>query len=132
MNRSDHSRIGRVIEKHYPEVFNEVLRLTKEEMYDTGLIAGMYAHYRETYAIDRWAHKRLFIAAILKMYCPETLHYGLFVKNRICSILAEELGFKERQSISNLIPDIRVNMKIASFKLQVDELCEALKTLIDG
>lgn len=126
MNKLDYVRIGRAVERHYPEVFDEVLSASQEAIQNTDLIAGMYAHYVENYKTNRWSHKRLFVAAILQLYCPETLHFGLIVKNKICSILAEVVGFKERQSISNLIPDIRANLKIPPFRLQVEELCEDL------
>lgn len=126
-NTSKYSRMGRVFQEVNPELFYEAEVVQNPERRDTSLIPSMYTHYITNYTVDKWTHKRLFTAAILQLFCPSSLHYKLIVTNRICTILAEEFGFKDRQGVSNLIPDIRSNMKVSSFKVRVDGLCEDLK-----
>lgn len=120
-------RIAKCLQTLYPEIYKELNDRAVAHFTCTDLIPPMCEYYCLHYTNDEWQHKRLFIAVILQLYCPESLYLGFRVNNRVCSKLTITFGYRDKQSVSNMKGALSSIIKQPAFRKTVERIANDIK-----
>lgn len=134
MRQHQRARILTAVLKSHPDVVNEVMQAATPSLRDTSLLPDIYKHYNDTntpLGINSkdaiYNHKIIFISSILNLYDPTSLYHNCIVTGRICTILADVMGYTNRQSVSELVGASRAYIKNPSFREKVERVCIDVK-----
>jgi hypothetical protein len=131
MQQHQYAKIGRIIENLHPDMVKGLVAQMKPELTDTSVISAMYAHYSTNHDPENnFNDKLIFIASILKLYCPSALFFDCRLTNGVNITLTKVMGYNHMQSVSYYISPTRVYIKNSNFKEAVERISAELKEVI--
>lgn len=119
--------LARLLIATHPELADAVRERYKPALKDYAIIPQIHTHTVRLFPdLDPTDVKILFIAAVYKLYCPETLvgAAGIKAPDNMRKAVSEALGYENGPNVNYWKSMAKAYLKQPAFKKKVDQLTE--------